>query len=105
MAGEIEAVVFQRVQYGQIRVLAAFFRFVDGGLGRYLAVIGQIIGDTTCSFKSPQLVEVLADVDAGLLLLASGERTPALAKGGAKSRGFSDDAQYLLSAGILGACR
>ena len=73
MAGEIEAVVFQRVQYGQVSILATFFRFTDGGLGGYFAVIGQIIGDTTCSFKSPQLVEVLADVDGGLLLLASGE--------------------------------
>ena len=98
MAGKIQAVVFQRVKDGQIRLLAAFFRFADSCLGRYLAIIGQVIGDALGILEFFKLTEALADVGGGELLLPSSERASSLAKSGAKRGEGADDAEYLVPA-------
>ena len=96
MTDEIQAVVFQRVKYGQIRLLAAFFCFGDGGLGRYLTIIGQIIGNALGVLELFELTELFADVGGGELLLSSGERASSLAKSAAVYRLLASDVAYLV---------
>jgi len=76
VAGEIQAVVFQRVKYGQIRLLAAFFHFSDGCLGRYFSIISQIIGNALGVLELFELAEVLADAGGRELLLSGREGAP-----------------------------
>ena len=87
-------------------MLAAFFQAGNARLRAYFAIIGEVVGDASGAFILPELVEVLADVGGGLVLLTSGERAAALTQGGAKSGRFTDDAQYLVPKILaLGACR
>jgi len=77
-------------------LLAALFRFGDGGLGRNLAIIGQIIGNALGVLKLFELVEVLADIDGSELLLPSGECASSLAKSAAVYRLLASDVAYLV---------
>ena len=96
MAGEIQAVIFQRVKYRQIGLLAAFFSPGDGSMRRYLTVIGQVIGDTLGMLELFELAELLADIGGSDVLLSSGERAPSLAKSAAVYKVFASDVAYLV---------
>ena len=96
MAGEIQAVIFQRVKYRQIGLLAAFFSPGDGSMRRYLTIIGQIIGDALGTLESFKLAELLADVGGSDVLLSSGESVSSLAKSAAVYKLLASDVAYLV---------